>query len=104
MSIALKALQIALNASDSNARLSSFPTPLQFVAHYPPCPPTCSMPFMAHQVQNQTREVEKPKATLRAAVAIRPPASSMVGEVRDPSTPDTNLLRCREGCRAERWN
>ena len=64
--------------------------------------PTCSMPFMAHQVQNQTREVEKPKATLRAAVAIRPPASSMVGEVREPSTPDTNLLRCREGCRAER--
>jgi hypothetical protein len=55
--------------------------------------PTCSMPFMAHQVQNQTREVEKPKATLSAAVAISPPASSSEGEVREPSTPLTNLLR-----------
>lgn len=32
-----------------------------------PAQPTCSMPFIAHQVQNQTRDVEKPKATLRAA-------------------------------------
>ena len=54
---------------------------------------TCSMPFIAHQVQNQTREVENPKAMLSAAVAMRPPASSRVGEVRDPSTPLTNLLR-----------
>ena len=51
------------------------------------------MPFMAHQVQNQTRLVEKPKATLSAAVAMSPPASSREGEVREPSTPLTNLLQ-----------
>lgn len=63
---------------------------------------TCSMPFMAHHVQNQTRDVEKPKATLSTAVAIRPPASSMVGEVREPSTPDTNLLQGGEDQTTER--
>lgn len=66
------------------------PLPLNFAA---PLSRTCSMPFMAHQVQNHTSEVEKPKATLSVAVAIRPPASSMVGEVREPSTPLTNLLQ-----------
>ncbi len=46
----------------------------------------------AHHVQYQVRAVEKPKSTLQSAVAMRPPASSQEGEVREPSTPLTNLL------------
>lgn len=53
---------------------------------------TCSMPFSAQQTQNHVREAPKPKVMLMAAVAIRPPASSTVGEILAPSTPLTNLL------------
>jgi hypothetical protein len=53
---------------------------------------TCSMPLSAQQTQNHVREAPKPKVMLMAAVAIRPPASSTVGEILAPSTPLTNLL------------
>lgn len=49
------------------------------------------MPFSAQKQLNQTMELPKPKATLTSAVAMRPPASSFVGEDRAPSTPDANL-------------
>ena len=46
---------------------------------------------MAQNVRNQGRELPAPKAMLTAAVAMRPPASMMRGDVRAPSTPLTNL-------------
>lgn len=46
---------------------------------------------MAQRTQNQTREEEKPKRMLTEAVHMRPIASSSRGDVRAPSTPDTNL-------------
>ena len=52
---------------------------------------TWRMPFSAQKQLNQTMELPNPKATLTSAVAMRPPASSFVGEDRAPSTPDANL-------------
>ncbi len=52
---------------------------------------TCRMPLRAQKQLNQTMELPKPKATLTSAVAMRPPASSFVGDDRAPSTPDANL-------------
>jgi hypothetical protein len=52
---------------------------------------TCSMPLSAQQAQNQVRPVPKPNAMLTMAVAMRPPASSTVGENLAPSTPLMNL-------------
>ena len=49
------------------------------------------MPFNAQKQLNQTMELPNPKATLTSAVAMRPPASSFVGDDRAPSTPDANL-------------
>lgn len=46
---------------------------------------------MAQKVRNQGRELPAPKAMLTSAVAIRPPASMTLGDVRAPSTPLTNL-------------
>ena len=54
-------------------------------------PKPCRMPLSAQKQQNQVMEVPKPNAMFTAAVAISPPASMMVGEVRAPRTPDTNL-------------
>ena len=58
--------------------------------------PFCStwrIPFKAHQVQNQTMEEPKPNMMLMTAVAIRPPASMILGDVLAPKTPDKNLLK-----------
>ena len=52
---------------------------------------TCRMPLSAQKQLNQTIELPNPKATLTSAVAMRPPASSFVGDDRAPSTPDANL-------------
>ena len=52
---------------------------------------TCRIPLMAQKVRNQGREFPAPKAMLTAAVAMRPPASMTLGDVRAPSTPLTNL-------------
>jgi hypothetical protein len=46
---------------------------------------------MAQRMQKKRSELEKPKAMFTAAVAMRPVANSNRGEVRAPSTPDTNL-------------
>ena len=46
---------------------------------------------MAQKVRNQGRVLPAPNRRLTAAVAMRPPASMSVGEVRAPSTPLTNL-------------
>ena len=55
------------------------------------CCGTCRMPLSAQKQLNQTMELPNPKATLTSAVAMRPPASSFVGDDRAPSTPDANL-------------
>lgn len=52
---------------------------------------TCRIPLMAQKVRNQGREFPAPKAMLTAAVAMRPPASMTLGDVRAPRTPLTNL-------------
>mmetsp|Transcript_22835 Transcript_22835/g.58146 ORF Transcript_22835/g.58146 Transcript_22835/m.58146 type:complete len:214 (-) Transcript_22835:506-1147(-) len=56
-------------------------------------PPTpCSVPLSAQKKQNHASEVPKPNAMLTAAVSMRPPASSSVGENLAPTTPLMNLL------------
>lgn len=46
---------------------------------------------MAQSTQNQIREEENPNITFTDAVAIKPTPSSILGDVRAPSTPDMNL-------------
>lgn len=53
---------------------------------------TCKMPFNAQNEQNHAMDVPNPKSTFTTAVAMSPPASMTVGELRAPSTPEMNLL------------
>jgi hypothetical protein len=46
---------------------------------------------MDQKTENQTMEAENPNAIFIIAVAIKPPARRIFGEVRDPRTPDRNL-------------
>jgi len=46
---------------------------------------------MDQNTENQIIEAENPNAIFIAAVAMRPPASRIRGEVLDPKTPDTNF-------------
>lgn len=46
---------------------------------------------MAQRMQKKRSELEKPNAMLMPAVAIRPAAMRSRGDVRAPSTPDTNF-------------
>jgi len=63
---------------------------VKILAH-PGAPRPWSIPFNDQKTENQIIDVENPNAIFIAAVAIRPPASRIRGDVLDPRTPDTNL-------------